>query len=241
MKTSLLRILRGLARFLDHFQRTRMPPVLLACAMLCACSTVHPVTSISTAVVSNHVERAAAYTDSAAASVAKSATSAAKAHEAIQAAQRDVRDIKDNHNAVASLQNHLALAQQVNDDTQKEAESAKAELKQAKAESDQTASALMDLQHNAEALANQEAQAVKDKQAAVQRQKEIQADRDKIAGRLDTIAWVLAVVSGLLAWSLLSHCTRSVDDVAPWIGIGVPIFGGLFVGGSVFVYLRFLL
>ena len=213
-----------------------------ALALMTGCSTMrHQTPTVSTAVVSNHVERAAAYADSAAVSVGKSATSAAKAREAIQAAQRDVQDIKDNHNAVESLQSHLALAQQVNEDTQAAAESAKAELKRARAESDQTASALVDLQHNADALAKQKAQAVKDKDFAVQRQGEIQKDRDKIAGRLNTLAWVLALVAGLLAWSLLSHWTRSLDTVAPAWAIGGPIIGGLFVGGAVFSYLRYFL
>ncbi len=213
-----------------------------ALALMTGCSTMRTQTpTVSTAMVSNHVERAAAYADSAAASVTKSATSAAKAREAIQAAQRDVQDIKDNHNVVESLQSHLALAQQVNEDTQAAAETAKAELKQARAESDQTATALVDLQHNADALAKQEAQAVKDKDFAVQRQGEIQKDRDKIAGRLNTLAWVLALVAGLLAWSLLSHWTRSLDTIAPAWAIGGPIIGGLFVGGAVFSYLRYFL
>lgn len=224
-----------------HIASAILTVIYLALGMsLVGCASVHPQIAPMVA-VSNHVERAAAYADSAAASVTKSATSAAKAREAIQAAQRDVQDIKDNHNAVESLQSHLALAQQVNEDTQAAAETAKAELKQARAESDQTATALVDLQHNADALAKQEAQAVKDKDFAVQRQGEIQKDRDKIAGRLNTLAWVLALVAGLLAWSLLSHWTRSLDTVAPAWAIGGPIIGGLFVGGAVFSYLRYFL
>ena len=107
-----------------HIASAILTVIYLALGMsLVGCASVHPQIAPMVA-VSNHVERAAAYADSAAASVTKSATSAAKAREAIQAAQRDVQDIKDNHNAVESLQSHLALAQQVNEDTQAAAETA---------------------------------------------------------------------------------------------------------------------
>lgn len=241
MKINLLLLLRGLGRFLAPLQRSGPPSVLLACILLSACSTARPQFAASTAAATGHNERAAAFAASASQSVTKIAATAAKMQDAIQKAQRDAQDIKGGRNAIDALQAHLALAQQVNEETQAAADAAQSNLKQARAEGEKTAADLTELKGKVEALAKQEAQAVKDKQFAVARQGEIQKDRDALAGRLDTLAGVLAIVAGLLAWSLFAHWTRGLETVAPWIGVGGPIAGGLFVGGSVFTYLRYLL
>lgn len=216
----------------------------LGCVLMfmTGCAAVHPVSPlVATATVNGHVERAAAYAESAGAAVNKSASSAAEVRLAIAAAQRDAHELQDHSSVAESLRAHLAVAQNMNEETRAAAEAAWVNLQAERGEREKTAVALVALKEGALALERQEAQAVRDKLFAEKRERDIQKDRDQIAGRLNTLAWILAAVAGLLVWSLLSHWTRSVETIAPALSICGPIAGGLMVGGAVFGYLRYFL
>ena len=233
--------------------------LIVIAALFTGCASVaHLAVAVSTAATAGHLSRGGAFVDSAAAASAEAGSSLAKIAAAAEKARGHAEKLVEEGNGVAQTRvfpngvwergaqmqavlGDVRAIQAAAADAQGKIAEVGAKLAAEKAERASAQTALVALQASAAALEKQEAQAVQDKQVALVRQREIQKDRDAIAGRLNTLAWVLALVAGLLAWSVLGHWARSVEAVAPAVGIGGPIVGGLFVGGAVFTYLRYLL
>jgi len=97
---------------------------------------------------------------------------------------------------------------------------------------------LVKVQQAVSALEAQETAAIARAQTAVVRQGEIQADRDKIASRLDHLVLWLAAIAGLFVWSGLCQLSGKFQIPPPYSFYG-PIAGGALAAAGVAVWLRY--